>query len=200
EDMWLNEGWASYSESIFLEKVYGKEVYKEEVRKNHKNVLQNTHIRDGGYRAVSGVPHEYTYGSTVYDKGADVAHTLRTYMGDSIFFSCLTSYLNAFKFNHASSYDFRDFLSQCSGMDLTSFFSNWVFNPGFPHFSIDSFFVAQNASSYDVTVFIRQRLRQAPELYSIVPIELTFMSENFDSVTTSVIFSGACGIYHTTLN
>ena len=200
EDMWLNEGWAVYSENIFTEKVYGKENYKKSVRQNHKTVLQFTHIQDGGYRAVSGVPHDYTYGRTVYDKGADVAHTLRGYMGDSLFFTCIQSYLDAFKFNDARSNDFRDHLSQCSGIDLTSFFDNWVFNPGFPHFSVDSFFVTQNAGNHDITVFIRQRLKAAPEYYSNVPLELTFISEDFDSTTRAILFSGSCGIYHTTLD
>lgn len=199
EDMWLNEGWARYSESVFFEKVYGAARYKKNIRKNHKDVLQFTHITDDGYRAVSGVPHEYTYGSTVYDKGAEVAHTLRGYMGDSLFFSCVTDYLDAFKFNHASSIDFRDYLSQCSGIDLTPFFENWVFNPGFPHFSVDSFFTAQSGSNFDVTIFIRQRLKSAPALYSNLPVELTFFSENFDSVSQTVLFSGSCGIHHTEL-
>lgn len=200
EDMWLNEGWAVFSEKIFLERVYGKESYTKEVRKNHKEVLQYAHLRDDGYRAVSGVPHQYTYGITVYDKGADVAHTLRGYLGDSIFFSCITDYLQAFKFNHASSYDFRDRLSRCSGMDLTPFFNNWVFNPGFPHFSVDSFFAMPNGSYCDVTVFISQRLKAAPQYYSGVPLELTFMSGDFDSAGRTVLFSGSCGIYHTTLS
>lgn len=199
EDMWLNEGWASYSESVFFEKVYGKERYKKNVRQNHKAVLHFTHITDDGYRAVSGVPHEYTYGSTVYDKGAEVAHTLRGYVGDSLFFLCVTAYLNAFKFNHASSIDFRNYLSQCSGIDLTSFFENWVFNAGFPHFSVDSFFATPSGSDFDVTVFIRQRLKGAPELYSNVPLEITYFSENFDSVSQTVLFSSSCGIHHTEL-
>lgn len=42
-------------------------------------------MNDGGYRAISGIPHEYTYGTTVYKKGADVVHTLRGYMGDKDF-------------------------------------------------------------------------------------------------------------------
>lgn len=199
EDMWLNEGWARYCESVFFEKVYGSERYKKSVRDNHRQVLQFTHITDDGFRAVSGVPHEYTYGSTVYDKGADVAHTLRGYLGDSLFFHCVTAYLEAFRFNHASSIDFRDFLNQCSAVDLTSFFDNWVFNAGFPHFSVDSFFVMQNGGSYDVTVFIRQRLKAAPAYYSNVPLELTFISETFDSTERTILFSGECGIYHTQL-
>jgi len=199
EDMWLNEGWAVYSEKIFLEKLYGKNAYRKGVRANHMDVLQFAHIHDDGYRAVSGVPHDYTYGKTVYDKGADVAHTLRGYMGDSLFFTCIQSFLDAYKFGNASSENFRDYLTACSGINLNSFFDNWVFAPGFPHFSIDSFFVVQGANGYDVTVFIRQRLKAAPGLYSDVPVELTFLNED-DSITLSVMFSGDCGIYRTTLD
>ncbi len=200
EDMWLNEGWARFSESVFFEKVYGSERYKKNVRQNHKEVLQFTYITDDGYRAVSGVPHEYTYGSTVYDKGADVAHTLRGYMGDSLFFTCVTNYLDAYKFNDASSIDFRDYLSQCSGIDLTAFFNDWVFNAGFPHFSIDSFITTQSGSNYDITVFIRQRLKGAPNFHSNVPLEITYFSANFHSFYHTVMFSGSCGIYHTELS
>ena len=42
--------------------------------------IERWHVSDGGYLPVSGVSSEQTYGSTVYDKGADVIHTLRHYM------------------------------------------------------------------------------------------------------------------------
>jgi aminopeptidase N len=75
QDMWINEGWARYSESLCFEGLYGKEFYKNYVRNNHLNVIQTTHIVDNGYRAVYGIPGEYTYGNTVYDKGGDMVHT-----------------------------------------------------------------------------------------------------------------------------
>ncbi|GIV33174.1 MAG: hypothetical protein KatS3mg031_0709 [Chitinophagales bacterium] len=195
EDMWLNEGWAVYAEHIFLEKTYGKPAYQKAVRSNHREVLQYAHIRDNGYRAVSGVPHAYTYGSTVYKKGADVAHTLRGYLGDSLFFNCLTAFLDSFQFGNASSYDFRDFLSQCSGVHLQTFFDNWVFHPGFPHFSIDSLSVQQTASGCEAFVWIRQRLKEAPVFYTSVPLELTFFSSSLDSVTQKIIFPGGDCVY-----
>jgi aminopeptidase N len=73
---------------------YGKDKYDEEVIANHEAVVHYAHTpsQDGQYFAVSGVPHDYTYGTTVYNKGADVVHTLRSYMGDSLFFNCMTSY------------------------------------------------------------------------------------------------------------
>ena len=82
----MNEGWASYSERLFLEHLYGKERYKNSIRDNHKSVLHYAHLRDGDTLPVSGIGHENTYGMHVYDKGADMVHTLRGYMGDSAFF------------------------------------------------------------------------------------------------------------------
>ena len=74
-DMWINEGWASFCENIFKEKVYGFESAQSHLMANHLKVLQTAHTDDGGYYAVAGVPHNITYGTTVYDKGADVVHT-----------------------------------------------------------------------------------------------------------------------------
>ncbi len=59
EDMWLNEGWASYCEALFKEYYYGKQPFKDYVRENHKKVLSRTHIRDKGYRSVYGIPYKY---------------------------------------------------------------------------------------------------------------------------------------------
>lgn len=200
EDMWINEGWASYSVYLFDEHVYGHDRYVDEVRANHRQVVQFTHVRDDGYRAVSGVPHEYTYGSTVYDKGAEVAHTLRGYLGDSLFFGCIRSFFSTSGFASVSSGDFRDYLSSCSGMDMSSFFDNWVFNPGFPHFSIDSVMSTWDGFGYKVDVFARQRLDNAPAYYDNVPLDVTFIGSDFQTTTEQLIMSGRCGIYHTWLN
>ncbi len=122
DDMWLNEGWASYSENLFMEAVYGREAYLDAVIFNQIEVMQYAHIQDGAHYPVSGVPFDVTYGRHVYNKGADVAHTLRGYMGDEAFFRCIREYLDAFAFQTANSEQFRDFLGECSGFDLDDFF------------------------------------------------------------------------------
>ena len=70
EDMWLNEGWASYSERLFLEAVYGKKAYEDDIEANHHSVLQFAHVLDEAVLPVSGIGHANTYGRHVYDKGA----------------------------------------------------------------------------------------------------------------------------------
>ncbi len=201
EDMWLNEGWASYCEKIYLESVYGKEAYTKEVRSNHEDVLRLTSVRDGGYYPVSGVGHDLTYSSTVYDKGADVAHTLRGYFSDdNLFFTCITSYLASKGFSSVTSQNFRDYLSQCSGTDFTSFFDNWVFAEGFPHFSIDTVLITPaGAVGFGVSVEIRQLLKEAPTLYDDVPLTISYFGDNGERFDQRVIMGGSCGTYSNTI-
>ncbi len=194
EDMWLNEGWASYSEAIFKEKIYGNTAYKNYTRENHASVVRYTHITDGGYRAVSGIPHEYTYGSTVYDKGADIAKTMRGYLGDSIFFNSIQAYLDTFSFNSASSEDFRDFLSSHSGIDMTDFFEGWVFSPGFPHFSVDSFTVVNNGADFDVTVYAKQKLNGRTNFTNSNKVPISFVDDNWTFNDKTLEFSGETGM------
>ncbi|MBN4065788.1 T9SS type A sorting domain-containing protein [Candidatus Amoebophilus asiaticus] len=201
EDMWLNEGWAVYSEHIFHEYVYGTDKYRQTVRENHEYVLHYAHVNDNGYRAIQGVPHDYTYGTHVYSKGADVVHTLRSYMGDFLFFKCITDFLTDNSFKSMNSAMFRDYLSSCSGVDLTGFFDNWVFNPGFPHFSIDSITSSPfgNGEYYDVSVYIRQRLHEAPDYFVDVPLDIAFFDSSWTQVNKKVWMSNKCGIFNTSL-
>jgi len=190
EDMWLNEGWAVYSEHLFTEWVYGQEAFRTAVRDNFLNVLQNTHVAEGGYRAVSGLPHDLTYGAHVYQKGAVVAHNLRGYMGDSLFRAGLRAVLNETQFDDWSSADLRDKLENATGLDLHPFFDDAVFAPGFTHFALDSFTVQANGSQYNTSVFIKQKVRGAPHLYQQVPLELTFVDADWQRVYRSAVASG----------
>lgn len=192
-DMWINEGWATFSESIFKEKLYGNAIYKNYVRANHNQVVRYQHIEDNGYRALYGIPHEYTYSGTVYNKGADVVHSLRGYLGDSVFFNSVKNMNNAFAFKDISSTQMCDFLSANSGVDLTDFFDFWVFSPGFNHFSLDSFRTVQNGSVYDVTVYVRQRLKGATQFANSNRFDITFMDDNWNKYTSNINFSGQLG-------
>ncbi|MBK8470855.1 MAG: hypothetical protein IPL33_00815 [Sphingobacteriales bacterium] len=190
-DMWLNEGWASYAAHYFTEAVYGKQRYLDEVRNNHDRVLTLAHINDGSYLPVAGVPFEATYGEHVYNKGADVAHTLRGYMGDTLFFGCLRQYLDAFAFSTANTDQFRDYMSACSGIDLTHFFDDWVKQPGFAHFAVSTYILGVGAPRTDSPDYlIRQRHYANPNLYNNVPLEVSFFDEHFNRHIETV-FSGA---------
>jgi aminopeptidase N len=192
EDMWLNEGWASYSEHIFTEKVYGQTAFRNTVRANHLNVLQNAHISEAGYRAVSGVPHNLTYGTHVYNKGASIAHNLRGYLGDSLFrVGCRASIFQT-SFKDWSSANFMDKLEAATNTDLHDFFADWVFSGGYPDFSIDSLKLIYSAVDAPTVakVFVKQKLRGAPHFHHQVPLECTFIMSDGQRQYKTAMVSG----------
>ena len=191
EDMWINEGWASYSEALFMEKIYGVEAYMNYVRANHKDVMAHAHISDGARYPVSPVPHEITYGAHVYNKGADVAHTLRAYMGND-FFVGIQALMEEYQFADISSEDMRDFLQAYTDADLSSYFDNWVFQPGFPEFRISEYNEVTGALT------IEQHKHYAPEFYTDVPMMITALGEGNQRMDTTVLVSGASSSFQVT--
>lgn len=190
-DMWLNEGWANYSEHLFNEWVYGHAEYLKAVKTNFLDVLQNAHVEEDGYRAVSGVPTEYTYGKHVYNKGSVVAHNLRGYLGDSLFLTGIKSALAQTNFQSWSSADFRDKLETATGKNLHDFFDDWVFSPGFPDFLIDSIQWGNAPNGFiHATIFIKQKLRGAPHFHHNVPLQFTAVDDQGHKVNFERLVSG----------
>lgn len=202
EDMWLNEGMASYSERLFLEWMYGYPRYLTDVKSVHDDMVKFAHLREKGFRAISGVPHEYTYGDHVYRKGADVAHTLRSYMGDAAFFAGLKYVLQQKAYKNMNSVEFRDLLQISSGQNLVPFFDNWVLNGGWPHFSIDSVKTTGTSAPFTSVVYVKQKLFGAPNYYSNVPLEITFMNNVWNKEVKTISMSGATQSFtlNTTIN
>jgi len=160
EDMWINEGWATYTEAFIEQILIGENAYKNEIKQDHAPSVRYAHIEDGGYYALNNVPVSNTYGSTSYDKGAATVHTLRYYMGDSLFFAGIKDFLNNLKFQSMSSENLRDQLTASSGIDMTEFFNTWVFTPGYPHFAIDSFaIISTPLPNYQTRVYMQQKQR-----------------------------------------
>ncbi|HTB31262.1 MAG TPA: M1 family aminopeptidase, partial [Bacteroidia bacterium] len=201
EDMWLNEGFAVFNQSIFEEYVYGDSTYNTYTKSNHDNVIHYCAIADHGYWPLSGMPQPYTYGnlkywfSTTYQKGADIFHTLRTYLGDSNFFNGMKYYFSSHAYQPVTADTLKNSLERYSGYDLTDFFNNWIYAPGFPQFSIDSMTVAPNGNNYNATVYIKQKLMGAPSYYTNVPIDITFKSANLKTYTQTVLVSGRLSNY-----
>ncbi len=188
EDMWINEGWATFNEALYKEGVYGKKAYKDYLRTKLKRVLQKCHIEDAGYRALYGIPTNYTYGETVYQKGSCVVQSLRGYLGDSLFFGSVKQMLNQYAYDDISTSEMRDFMSNHTGVNLTDFFNFHVYNPGFTHYSIDS--VISFSCPANHYVYVRQKLKAAPAFANSNIVEITFMNDNWQKYTDTIHFNG----------
>ena len=200
EDMWINEGMATFSGYMFTEWQYGKTAYLNKVKTEHDKLLHYLHKNENGFRAISGIPHSLTYGDHVYKKGADVAHTLRGYMGDSAFFAGSKYVMQQSAFKSINSSEFRDYLQTSSGQNLTDFFNNWVLSGGWSHFAIDSIIYNQlSPTNYNAVVSIRQKLYGATALHANVPLELSFFKNDWSREVRKVIMNGATNTFTVTL-
>ena len=151
-DMWINEGGASFTSEVAMEAVHGREWSDDYYQRHLEEVLRTTHVTDDGYRPLSPMPHAFTYGSTTYDKGWMVWHSLRGYLGEEVFYNALQRLMNSCAFGNIDAYRLRDSLSLYTGVDLTDFFDFHVFSPGFVDYHIDVNFGGDVSSHPFVTV------------------------------------------------
>lgn len=193
KDMWLNEGWASYCESIFLENLYGNKRFKDYNRNRHYDVIHSAHKIDKGYRSVGNMDINYTYGSTIYDKGAEVVHTLRNYLGDSLFYPAVRVYLKKYAFATANTEDLKNTLAEETNVNLDDFFDFWVYSKGFTFFEISNYSVKPNGENFDITVKVNQRLVETENFANSNKLELNFMDSSFNIVSKIIKFSGESG-------
>ncbi len=175
-DMWLKEGPAEYSSHLLTEWLYGQEDFVDQVKTNQLDVLRNAHIDDEGFYALSPMPDPVIYGTHTYYKGASVMHNLRAYMGDELFRTAMTAMQTNHMYEDVTPEQFRDYLEEASGLELNDFFDDQVFQPGFSVMVVDSAVVVPTNNSFDVAVHIQQKLRECPQFYQHVPLDVTFVS------------------------
>ncbi len=189
-DMWLKEGNAEYGAHLFTEWHEGHEAFIKQVKDNHNRVLREAHVDDDLYLPLSGIPYEYTYGTHTYYKGASMLHNMRGYLGDSLFRIGQQAVLNDYRFSPANAQQYRDALTNATGVDMASFFDDWIYSSGWAAYEIDSVKVIPDGNQFDVRVFVEQKLRHAPHFHTNAPIEITFIRPDWSKEVRRVMVSG----------
>jgi len=208
-DMWINEGMAVFSEYLFLEDLYGVHRMNQEKESNLYEVLRKAHIDEDGYQPLSGVPRIHTYGIHSYKKGSIVAHNMRRYLGDSLFFAAAKSTLDGFKFNYIASGEFRAKMGVESGVSLNNFFDQWVFGTGMPDYQLYDWSSKVTTGLYNVKVSILQKLSGSDIYFTNMPITIRFYDEDqnywervvrFDGILNDYNFQFPKNVVHVELN
>jgi aminopeptidase N len=128
-DIWLNEGFASYSELVAIEALQTPEVAKEWV----SNTMGSAKYGSSVFVTDSLNVGRLFSGPSTYKKGAILLRMLRYEINnDSIFFLGIRNYLKAHSYRNAFASDFKSMMEQTSGKNLTLFFNQWYYNEGHP--------------------------------------------------------------------
>ena len=134
-EIWLNEGFASYSEYLFREQIQNGNALGW-MNATHTNVMSSP---DGSVNVpdTTDVSRMFS-GRLTYDKGAAILHTLRSIINnDSLFFSGLRLYLQTYGGSTASVPQFKALMENHSGLNFSDFFQEWYYGEGFPTFGIE---------------------------------------------------------------
>lgn len=138
-DIWINEGFASYSEELMYEEFYpGDELGS--MLSRHDNIMGFA----GGSVYVDDTLDvgRIFNGRLSYDKGAAIVHTFRFLIGDDdLFFEVLRTFQETFADGTALGTDFKAVAEDVTGMDFTAFFNEWYYGEGFPSYEIDYAYV-----------------------------------------------------------
>jgi aminopeptidase N len=132
----LNEGFANYSEYLWLEHKYGKDEADFHLFQEWQGYLQTSPGKLHPLIFFGYEDNEDMFDAHSYNKGGSILHMLRNYLGDEAFFAALTLYLNQNAFKSVEAHQLRLAFEEVSGEDLNWFFNQWFFSPGHPELNI----------------------------------------------------------------
>ncbi|MBL8759144.1 MAG: M1 family metallopeptidase [Phycisphaerae bacterium] len=142
EHLWLNEGWATFSEWLWTEHTKGEDAYFDAVAATLTSL--GATAKGVAPRDIPVVSPLYTSpddpfekADNPYPKGGLLLHMLRQRLGDQVFITAVRTYIDRFKFDNADTDDFRRVLEETSGQSLERFFGQWAYRPGLPRLAVD---------------------------------------------------------------
>ena len=171
--IWLNEGFARFSEAIWEEHVGGQDAYI-----NYWN--NHTYYGSGTiYVEDPSTTSQIFNGNLSYNKAGWVLHMLRGVMGDDAFFSTLKSYgsNDSLAYASASTEDFKLVCETQSGLNLESFFQQWIYGEYYPKYAL-SWEISENQ---ELIVRIQQT---QPWQYFEMPIDIKIISAGQTTMIT----------------
>jgi len=168
--IWLNEGFATYSEALYLEKTIGKPAYDNRITQN----MSQARIAKGSIyvQNVNSITEIFD-GNRSYSKGGVVLHMLRNVVGDSLFFRIIKNYSldSMLAYKTAVTEDFQRVAEITSGQNLNYFFQEWIYGENYPKYIINWSNNLIENNTYRLTLNLSQVINTNP-LYFTMPCEL----------------------------
>jgi aminopeptidase N len=185
-NIWLNEGFATYSVAVYYEAKYGTANYW-----NYMNSQMNSALNAVGtiyVQDTSSVSSLFN-SNLVYAKGASVLHMLRHVLGDTAFFKSLRTYASdpRFKYGTATTENFSEVCETVSGLSLGYFFNEWIYGGKYPAYTYSWRAIPDTDGGYLVPIKIHQTTGTTNPAFFTMPVDFRLAGAGLD--TTFVLWN-----------
>jgi aminopeptidase N len=186
ENVWLNEGFATYSDALYTKHQSGQDAFLSMMNSRAQDYFsEDQSMRFPIYNPPAS--QLFAWGH-IYCKGSWVQHMLRYIEGDTtntmgIFFQAMRVYSDSFAYKNASTEDYKRIHEQVTGLDLDWFFSEWIYQAGYPQYRYN-WRVENLPSQYRVITTISQANgNNAPAVFHM-PLQIKFIGSGVDTLVT----------------
>jgi aminopeptidase N len=175
KNIWLNEGFATYSEALWEEHKYGEDAYFNYMKRIDYGYFQGTVYAPEGFIFSPAIY------ATVYQKGGWVLHMLRGVLGDTTFFKAIKEYFSRYEYKNTNTKDFQTVVEEVSGQNLQWFFDEWVYTgTGRPKYEYswksEKFDDPKAPDTYNAMVQLKQ-VQDDRSIYGM-PVRINVITEN----------------------
>ena len=182
QNIWLNEGFATYAVAIYYEDEYGSMNYGNYLNNQYSNAKLATgsiYVQD-----ISSVAEIFN-SLRSYSKGGVVLNMLRGITGDSLFFKKMKDYASdpSVAYGVAVTEDFQRVAEEVYGSSLDYFFKEWIYGENYPNYTVSWGFTNSGNNIYDVTLNISQTKNTNP-LFFTMPIQIKLATSVGDTTIT----------------
>jgi len=178
-DIWLNEGFATYSEAMWEEFKPGSTGLPALLAA--MNSRRPTSTNGTVYCFNTSDPNRIFSSNYSYRKGAWVLHMLRHLIGDATFFELLTEYREQYAFDTVTTAEFQALCEEVSGRDLDTFFNQWVYSVGAPAYQYNWRAINVNGEHF-AEIFLKQNQNGTWPTFDF-PVDVTIRDGGVDLLT-----------------
>lgn len=170
---WLNEGFATYFNELWVEHDKGEDEFKMAMLKNKQFYFaeDRSYRRPIVYHTYSGDGFEL-FDRHMYEKGSWVLHMLRRQLGDATFRRAVKAYLERHREREVVTSDLERTFEEVTGRSLGLFFKQWVFQGGYPVFDVHYSWDGERTMA-KVQITQTQQVNELTPCF-VTPVDLAF--------------------------
>jgi len=186
ENAWLNEGFATYSDALYLERIQGHQAFIDTM-KLRRNVYIGAELSNP-HSMYDPPPNLLFTWSHTYYKASWVLHMIRYLCGDdATWLNFMDTYRDSFAYGNSSTEDVNALMNLLLGGNYDWFIDEWVYGMGFPRYDI-TWSKVYEAPNWRVILDITQYQTIGPAVFHM-PLPIGVDYSGGDTILTLAINS-----------